>query len=112
MKQLLNITEVRIYPYEADNGKLKAFATITFDNAFVVRNLKVISGKDGLFVAMPSQKLNSGEHRDIAHPVTTEAREHIQRIVLDAYNKKIGEIEQEEGPGDMETTSEMDAAVN
>ena len=111
MKQLLNITEVRIYPYEAENSKLKAFATITFDNAFVVRNLKVISGKDGLFVAMPSQKLNNGEHRDIAHPVTTEAREYIQRIVLDAYDEKMKETEEEE-PGGMETTTEMDATVN
>ena len=110
VKGLLNITEVRVYPYEAENGKLKAFATITFDNAFVIRNLKVISGKDGLFVAMPSQKLNNGEHRDIAHPVTTEAREYIQKLVLDAYDKKMKEVEKE-GLGGTETASKTDVSM-
>lgn len=105
---MLNITEVRVYPYEAENGKLKAFATITFDNAFVIRNLKVISGKDGLFVAMPSQKLNNGEHRDIAHPVTTEAREYIQKLVLDAYDKKMKETED---LGGAQTNTKTDAAM-
>lgn len=125
----MEITEVRIFMRQGTNAKLKAFATITFDNAFVVRNIKVIEGNKGLFVAMPSRKLeeacpkcraknvvrskfcnqcgsalpltskrpetevpldaesaaSQSEHRDIAHPITMECREYIQKKVLEAY---------------------------
>ena len=124
----MEITDVRIFLKEATasgGGKLKAYATITFDQAFVVRNLKVIEGTKGLFVAMPSERAkepcpkcgfrntvnsrfcnqcgapfkatakppeglqasgeNQSEHRDIAHPITMECREYIQRKVLDAF---------------------------
>lgn len=93
----MKITEVRIFPRKEEDKKLKAFVTITIDDCFVVRDLKVIEGSKGLFVAMPSRKIErrreeeSGEpgridHRDIAHPITQECREYIQRTVLDAYH--------------------------
>ncbi|MFC1624646.1 septation protein SpoVG family protein [Candidatus Omnitrophota bacterium] len=122
----MEITEVRMFPKEGLNSKLRAYATITIDNAFVVRNIKVIEGKSGLFVAMPSRKIKEpcakcrhknevrskfcnecgtsipvknieavtaeaqhdvrqSEHKDMAHPITVECREYIQKKVLDAY---------------------------
>lgn len=122
----MDITEVRIFLKEGANNKLRAYATITIDNAFVVRNIKIIEGKTGLFIAMPSRKikdscpkcghknvvrskfcnecgaqlpvasqtvatpeaehdLRQSEHKDIAHPITVQAREYIQKKILDAY---------------------------
>ncbi len=118
----MEISEVRIFPREGQDRKLKAYATITLDNAFVVRNVKVIEGNKGLFVAMPSRKVKEAcpkcnhrneigslycnqcgnaleprrreemseearqaEHKDIAHPITVECREYIQKKVLEAY---------------------------
>ena len=129
----MEITEVRVFVKEGQDRKLKAYATITFDNAFVVRNVKVIDGNKGLFVAMPSRKLKDpcpkcgfrntvrskfcnqcggslpqveprmplatddmskqSEHKDIAHPITAECREYIQKKVLEAY-----EAEMKRGP--------------
>ena len=124
----MDITEVKIFMKEGQDKKLKAYATLTFDNMFVVRNVKVIEGTKGLFVAMPSRKLkdpcpkcsfrntvrskycnNCGaalpmtehkapanhadgakesEHKDIAHPITAECRDYIQKTVLEAYDKE------------------------
>jgi stage V sporulation protein G len=79
----MEITEVRVFPVNED--KLKAYATITFDDCFVVRDLKVIHGNSGLFVAMPSKKRKDGTFKDVAHPLTTEFRSKIEQKVLDAY---------------------------
>jgi len=120
----MDITEVKIRKRDLRDGKLKAFVSITIDDAFVVRDLKVIEGKKGLFVAMPSVRLSifcpkcrkknpigskfcnqcgastegatmpigpggvPEEHRDIAHPITAEARDYIQKKILDAYNSQ------------------------
>ena len=118
----MEITEVRVRLRDSTDKKLKAYATITFDHEFVVRDVKVIEGRKGLFVAMPSRKLRescpecrfgnemrskfcshcghrlespprplegsgeaTSEHRDLAHPITSQAREYIQGKVLDAY---------------------------
>ena len=135
----MEITEVKIFLKEGQDKKLKAYATLTFDNQFVVRNVKVIEGSKGLFVAMPSRKLKEScpkcshknvirsrfcnqcgvslgefhrspagptgappgvsdeerqsEHKDIAHPITLECREYIQKKVLEAY-----EAEKRKGP--------------
>lgn len=129
----MEITEVKVFLKEGQDKKLKAYATLTFDNAFVVRNVKVIEGNKGLFVAMPSRRLKEScpkcgfknvirskfcnqcggslphveprpvapgddasrqsEHKDIAHPITAEFREYIQKKVLDAY-----ESEKKRGP--------------
>ncbi|MBU1062405.1 MAG: septation protein SpoVG family protein [Candidatus Omnitrophica bacterium] len=127
----MEITEVRIFLKEGLNNKLRAYATITIDNAFVVRNIKVIEGKGGLFVAMPSRRMKDAcpkcghknevrskfcnecgtnlptraaepvtpeaqhdarqmEHKDIAHPITVQCREYIQKKVLEAYEAEKG----------------------
>ncbi|HHZ20146.1 MAG TPA: septation regulator SpoVG [Firmicutes bacterium] len=82
----MNITDVRLRKVVTD-GKMKAIASITIDNAFVVREIRVIEGQNGLFVAMPSRKTPGGEFRDIAHPITPEARELIQSAILTEYEK-------------------------
>jgi len=82
----MNITDVRLR--KLDNGtKMKAIASITIDDAFVVREIRVIEGQNGLFVAMPSRKIPSGEFRDIAHPINSETRQMIQNIILEEYYK-------------------------
>ncbi|MCL4514232.1 MAG: septation regulator SpoVG [Firmicutes bacterium] len=80
----MNITDVRVKKV-AGEGKMRAVAAIVIDDAFVVRDLRVIEGQNGLFVAMPSRKSSDGEYRDIAHPITAEAREMIQARVLKEY---------------------------
>jgi stage V sporulation protein G len=79
----MEITEVRVFPVNEE--KLKAYATITFDDCFVVRDLKVIHGNSGLFVAMPSKKRKDGTFKDVAHPLNNEFRSKIEQKVLDAY---------------------------
>jgi stage V sporulation protein G len=81
----MNITEVKVFSVNED--KLKAYASITFDNCFVVRNLKVINGNNGLFVAMPSVKRKDGTYQDIAHPLNNEMRKVIETKVLEEYNR-------------------------
>ena len=70
---------------KGDWGRTKAYCSITFDDCFVVTGLKVIEGRNGLFVSMPSQKDKNGEYKDIAFPVTSEMRQHIQEVVLNEY---------------------------
>lgn len=121
----MEITQVRVHLQEAEGSKLKAFVTVTFDNMFIVRDLKVIEGKKGLFVAMPSVKMKQAcpacrrkvpigsrycsdcggklpqpvrepkieddgreDHKEIAHPITSEAREYIRSKVLDAFDSE------------------------
>ncbi len=86
----MNITEVRVRRVST-GGKLKAFASITIDNVFVVHDLKVIEGQKGLFVAMPSRKTGNGEFKDIAHPIATEARSLIQKKIIAEYNRILEE---------------------
>ncbi|MHC1692788.1 MAG: septation regulator SpoVG [Sphaerochaetaceae bacterium] len=80
----MEITDVRVRRIESE-GKLRAYATITFDNQFVIHNLKVIDGKAGLFVAMPSRKTKSGVFKDVAHPISSDFRTELQDIILKAY---------------------------
>ncbi len=124
----MKITEVRVFPREGSDKKLRAFATITFDDCFVVRDIKIIEGNKGYFVAMPSRRVKEpcshcghrnvirsrhcnqcggslplapaeamrgpdphllqAEHKDVAHPITADCREYIQRAVLEAYQKE------------------------
>ncbi len=85
----LVITSVSVRPYESDDEKLKAFASIVFNNAFVVKDLKVIEGNKGLFVAMPSRRGKDGTFRDIAHPLNQATRDMIERAVLEEYRKEV-----------------------
>jgi len=81
----MNITEVKIYPARERGTRLKAYATVVFDNAFIVRDLKVIEGEKGLFVSMPSRRRKDGSFRDIAHPLNAEMRKHIEEHVVGEY---------------------------
>ena len=80
----MTITDVRIRKIAAE-GKMTAIVSVTFDNEFVVHDIKVIEGQNGLFIAMPSRKTPDGEFKDIAHPINTETREKIQASILAAY---------------------------
>lgn len=82
----MQITDVRIRKIATD-GKMKAIVSVTFDNEFVVHDIKVIEGQNGLFIAMPSRKTPDGEFKDIAHPINTETREKIQSAILTAYEE-------------------------
>ncbi|MDD3902344.1 MAG: septation regulator SpoVG [Bacteroidia bacterium] len=80
----MDISEVRVRKVN-QAGKLKAYVTVTFDNQFVVHNIKVIEGRDGDFIAMPSRQLANGEFKDVAHPISSEFRDHLQKMVMEAY---------------------------
>ncbi len=84
----MEITEVKVFPVNNEE-RLKAYVTITFDDCFVVRDLKIINGNNGLFVAMPSKKMKDGTYRDTAHPLNNETREKIEAKVLEAYRKEL-----------------------
>jgi stage V sporulation protein G len=79
----MQVTEVRVYP--VDEEKLKAFVTITLDDCFVIRDLKIINGNKGLFVAMPSRKRKDGTYKDTAHPINNDTRKMIEDKVLAEY---------------------------
>ncbi|MBP6062951.1 MAG: septation regulator SpoVG [Fusobacteriaceae bacterium] len=88
----MRITDVRvrlINKTELENEKLKAYADITFEDAFVVHGLKVVSGQKGIFVAMPCKKMANGEFKDIAHPIKQELRAEISEIVIKAYEEAL-----------------------
>ncbi|MBF8257697.1 MAG: SpoVG family protein [Actinobacteria bacterium] len=88
----MEITEVKVYPV-SENEKLKAYATIIFDDCFVVRDLKIIDGNNGLFVAMPSKKKKDGTYRDTAHPLNTETRDMIEGAVLAEYERELRKLD-------------------
>lgn len=84
----MQITDVRIRKVEKE-GKMKAVVSITIDEEFVVHDIKIIEGEKGLFIAMPSRKAADGEYRDIAHPINSETRERIQRLILEKYQETL-----------------------
>lgn len=84
----MQITDVRIRKVEKE-GKMKAVVSITIDEEFVVHDIKVIEGEKGLFIAMPSRKAADGEYRDIAHPINSDTRDRIQRLILERYEETI-----------------------
>jgi len=84
----LNITDIRIRRVSSA-GRMKAVVSVTFDDQFVVHDIKVVEGNNGYFVAMPSRKGADGEFRDVAHPITTETRNMMQTMILDAYNQQL-----------------------
>ena len=90
----MSITDVRIRKIDQEDGKLRGVASITIDDVFVVHDIKVIQGDRGLFIAMPSRKTAEGDYRDIAHPITSGARDKIQTAILDAYEKAEKKSEQ------------------
>lgn len=84
----MEITDIRIRKVDRE-GKLKAVASITIDDVFVVHDIKVIEGNQGLFIAMPSKQSQDGTYRDIAHPIKTEVRDEIQRMILSSYEQTV-----------------------
>jgi len=94
----MTIGDIRIRKVE-NKGKMKAVVSITIDEEFVVHDIKIIEGKKGLFIAMPSRKTSEGEYKDIAHPIKSETRESISNLILKKY-------EEEMASSDTETTIE------
>lgn len=82
----MQITDVRIRKVEKE-GKMKAVVSITIDEEFVVHDIKIIEGEKGLFIAMPSRKASDGEYRDIAHPINSDTRDRIQKLILEKYQE-------------------------
>jgi len=99
----MEITEIRIRKVNGD-GKLKAYVTVTFDDCFVVHNVKIIEGKSGTFIAMPSRKTKSGEYKDVAHPIHSDFRNKIQEEILEEYYKIAENEPAEESESNEETT--------
>ena len=85
----MNISDVRVRLVKKEDSKLKAVASITIDDCFVVHDIKVIEGAEGCFIAMPSRKTSDGEYKDIAHPINTETREIVKKRILDAYEQAL-----------------------
>jgi stage V sporulation protein G len=87
---MMQITDVRVRKVNSE-GKMKAVVSVTFDNQFVVHDIKVIDGQNGTFIAMPSRRTPDGEFKDIAHPINSETREMIQKAILEEFEKVIAE---------------------
>jgi stage V sporulation protein G len=96
----MEITEVKVFPTR-DGGRLKAYATVVFDNSFIVRDLKVIEGHKGLFVSMPSRKRKDGTFRDIVHPLNSSTRRKIEERVINEF-KRISELQEAGIPIDID----------
>lgn len=99
----MEITDVRVRKVSKE-GKMKAIVSVTFDNAFVVHDIKVIEGDKDLFIAMPSRKTVDGEFRDIAHPINSEAREKVQTCVLEKY--RLAQMDESESVESTEAPTE------
>ncbi len=85
----MEITEVKVFPIQEE--KLKAFVSIVFDQCFMVNDIKIIQGREGLFISMPSRKKKNGEFKDVAHPLNNETRRMIEEKVLGEYHRMLGE---------------------
>jgi stage V sporulation protein G len=83
----MEITEVKVFPARESGSRLKAYATVVFDNCFIIRDLKVIDGDKGLFVSMPSRRRKDGTFRDIVHPLNSETRKKIEDSIINEYKK-------------------------
>ncbi|MBQ9118768.1 MAG: septation regulator SpoVG [Lachnospiraceae bacterium] len=88
----MQITDVRIRKVSKE-GKMKAIVSITLDDEFVVHDIKVIDGEKGLFIAMPSRRASDGEYKDIAHPINSETRDRIQKMILERYEIALAEAD-------------------
>ena len=91
----MQITEIKVHLM--DEERLKAFVSVTFDNCFAVRNMKVVEGQNGLMLCMPSRKTADETHRDLAHPITQEFRHYLEKHVLQAYRTAVNKREQPVG---------------
>lgn len=85
---MMEITNVRVRVVEKENSKMRGFASVTIDNQFVVHDIRILEGENGLFLAMPSKQVAPGEYRDIAHPINPEARQLFSDAILAEYEKE------------------------
>ena len=90
----MQITDVRVRKGTKE-GQMKAVVSITFDDEFAVHDIKIIEGEKGLFIALPSRKTTDGEYRDIAHPINSETRDRIQKIILEKYEEVLEQDEEQ-----------------
>ena len=90
----MQITDVRVR-MKGNDSKMKAIASITIDDVFVIHDIKVIDGEKGMFIAMPSRKAGDGEYKDIAHPINSETRNSIQKIILEKYEEELEKCDSE-----------------
>ena len=88
----MTISDVRVRIVQKEDIKLKAVASITIDDCFVIHDIKVIEGNEGYFVAMPSRKTNDGEYKDIAHPINTETRQAVIDAVINAFKDELAKV--------------------
>lgn len=86
----MNITDVRVRKVEAE-GRMKAIVSITIDDEFVIHDIKVIENDTGLFIAMPSRKSADGQYRDIAHPINSNTRAELQKLILEKYDQAMAD---------------------
>ena len=82
----MKITDVRIRLVDKSDSKLKAIASLTIEECFVIHDIKIIQGENGLFIAMPSRKTKEGEYKDIAHPINSDTRNELSEIILKAFH--------------------------
>lgn len=90
----MEITDIRVRKITKE-GKMKAVVSMTLDDEFVVHDIKVIDGDKGLFIAMPSRRAGDGEFRDIAHPINSETRNVMQKVILEKYEQAINDLEED-----------------
>ena len=83
----MKITSVTVHKIEKENSRMKGIAVVTLDDAFVVYDIRIIEGDNGLFIAMPSRQTSTGGYKDIAHPINTETRQMFEKAILEAYEK-------------------------
>ncbi|NLP30743.1 MAG: septation regulator SpoVG [Clostridiales bacterium] len=106
----MRITDVRIRKVN-DEGKMRAVVSVTFDDEFVVHDIKVIEGQNGLFIAMPSRKMGEGDFRDIAHPLTSETRNRIKSAIFEEYERVLEERNKEQAQEVVEASEEVSEEV-
>ena len=92
----MEITNVRVRVVEKENSKMRGFASVTIDDQFVVHDIRILEGENGLFLAMPSKQTAPGEYRDIAHPINQEARQVFTETILAEYEKELKKMNLEE----------------
>ena len=91
----MQVTDIRVRKVNSE-GKMKAVVSVTFDEVFVVHDIKIIEGKEKLFIAMPSRRTKEGDFKDIAHPINTAMRDELQEMILAKYDEVLSELPNEE----------------
>jgi len=100
----MEITEVKVFPISEE--KLKAFVSVVFDRCFMVNDIKIIQGREGLFISMPSRRKKNGQFKDVAHPLNNETRKQIEHRILTEYHHLIGDSEASEAKAPAPATAE------